>query len=304
MKKIVFPEGDEERILKAAEIISKKRIADVILLGNVKKIYSKADRLNIRLENVIVIDHIKSPDLKKFAKRLSKLRKLKIDAALKLVKRRIYFGMMMLNDGDADALIAGAETETRNVLIPGFQIIKHREKASGAMLMNVGKKQYLFADVAVQANPDAKELAGIALLSAKTFKALTKNKPRVAMLSYSTKGSARGADVDKVKKAVRIAKRKNPELVIDGEMQLDAAIVPEVAKKKCPDSAVKGDANVLVFPDLNSGNIGYKLVERFCKAKAVGPIIQGLSKPVNDLSRGCSVDDIVELARISVMQTR
>ncbi len=307
VKKIVFPEGEDERILKATDITSKKKLAKIVLLGNIKNIFKKANKLGLRLKGVEIIGNLRSNEIKKYAKELYKLRKrkgLSFSKAQQLVKKSIYFATIMLKLGEADILIAGAEHTTKDILIPAFQIIKNKCKASGAMLMLINNKKYLFADCAVQANPDSKDLAEIALLSAKTFKRLTGKKAKVAMLSYSTKGSAKGLSVDEVRKAVQIAKRKNKKLIIDGELQLDAAIVPWIAKKKNPKGIIKGDANVLIFPNLDSANIGYKLVERFCKAKAIGPIIQGLDKPVCDLSRGCSVEDIVNLVRFLVKDVR
>jgi len=299
-KRVVFPEGEEKRILKAADIISRAGIASVTLIGNVQKIYSKADKLKLRLENVVIIDHLKSSDLEKFAKKLAKIRKLRFKDAMKLAKQRIYFGGMMLKENDADVLIAGAEHSTKDVLIPAFKIIKNKGKVSGTMMMLINNKRYLFSDVAVQPDPNSKDLAEIALLSAKTFESLTKKKAKVAMLSFSTKGSAKHGTVSKVRKAVQIAKKSDKNLIIDGELQLDAAVVPWIAKKKNPKGSIKGDANVLVFPNLDAANIGYKLVERFCNAKAIGPIIQGLGKTVCDLSRGCSVEDIVNLVEASL----
>ncbi len=304
-KKVIFPEGEDGRILKGAEMITRQRIAKVILLGNVKRILSKAKKLRLKLKDVEIINPSESKKLKFYAKKLYNLRKkkgLSFNQALDLVKRPIYFGTMLLKLEEADALISGAVHPTAHTLLPAFQIIKNKGKASGAMLMLINNKEYLFADCAVQADPSSKELAEIAINSAKTFESLIGKKPRVAMLSYSTKGSAKGLSVNKVRKAIKLVKKKNKKLIIDGELQLDAAIVPWIGKKKNPRGIIKGDANVLIFPNLDAGNIGYKLVERFCKAKAIGPIIQGLAKPVNDLSRGCSVEDVVNLTKISLMQ--
>ena len=205
---------------------------------------------------VIVIDNLKSPDLKRFARQLKKTRKLGFQSALKLVKQKTYFAAMMLKESDADILISGADHSTRDVLVPAFQILRKKGKASGAMLMLINKKKYLFSDVAVQPDPNSKDLAEIALLSAKTFESITKEKAKVAMLSFSTKGSAKHESVSKVRKAVQIARQKNKKLIIDGELQLDAAIVPWIAKKKNPKGVIKGNANVFIFPDLNAGNIG------------------------------------------------
>ena len=299
-KRIVFPEGEDTKVLKAADFLSKTGIVELFLLGNVKKIYSMADRLKLKLENVVVIDHLKSNDLDKFAKKMAQLRKIKICASLELIKQNNYFGMIMLKEGDADILISGAAHSTKDVLVPAFQIMKKKGKASGAMWMSIDNKHYLFSDIAVQPDPDSKDLAEIALLSARTFENITDKRAKVAMLSFSTKGSAKHALINKIKKAVQIAKKKNTKLIIDGELQLDAAVVPWIGKIKNPKGIIRGNANVLIFPDLNSANIGYKLVERFCDAKATGVIIQGLSKPIYDLSRGCSVEDIVDVAELSL----
>lgn len=308
-KRIVFPESGDERVLRAAGIVARQKLAKVILLGNQKKIEGDARRLHISLSNIDIVNPADSEKSEGYAQRLFELRKKKgmtINDARNLVKKEIYFGMMMLKEGDADGLISGVASTTAETVRPAFQIIGTEpgvSRVSGCFIILWRGRIFLLADCAVNPDPNAEELADIALISADTYKKLIGKIPRVAMLSFSTKGSAEHELVTKVREATRIAKQKKPGLAIDGEMQLDAAIVPEVAKLKCPKCAIKGDANVLIFPDLNTGNIGYKLVERFGRAIAIGPILQGLAMPVNDMSRGCSVKDIVNMAAItSVMK--
>lgn len=306
-KRIVFPEALDKRVLKAADIVSKQGIAKPILLGNVRRILEKAKPL--RLSGVEIIDHKKSPRAKFYANKLYELRKqkgLKLNQAKRLLKEEIYFGTMMVYCGDADGLVSGARHPTAHTLKPAFQIIKTKERfhrASGAFMMVKGKSIYFFADAAVNIEPTAEELAEIAIDTSETAKKFGV-KPRIAMLSFSTKGSAKHPLADKVRNATFIIKKKRPDLVVDGELQVDAAIVPEVCKIKCPRCRIQGNANVLIFPDLQSANISYKLVERLGKTKAIGPIIQGLKKPVNDLSRGCNVEDIVNLTAITAVEAK
>lgn len=307
-KKIVFPEADDERILRASEIILKEGIARVVLLGDVKKVLKNIDDLGLNLKNVEIINHLKSEKFDLYAEKLFELRKNKgvsLDDAKKILKNELYFGAMMLHCNDADGLIGGASHSTSETVRAAFQIIKTKKnikKVSGAIIMIKDEKVLLFADCAVIPNPSSDELAEIAMLSIKTFENLFDKKAKAGMLSYSTTGSGKGEDVDRVRKAVKIAKKSGLNVV--GEIQADAALIEDVCERKCPQINCKEKINVLVFPCLNSGNISYKLVERLGGLRAVGPILQGLKKPMNDLSRGCSVQDIVDLTAITVVQAQ
>jgi len=298
----------DERILKASEIILKKGIARVVLLGDVRKILKKIDELRLNLKGVEIIDHLKSEKFNLYAEKLFELRKNKginLDDAKKMLKNELYFGTMMLHYNDVNGLIGGASHSTADTIRAAFQIIKTREnvkRVSGAMLMAKDEKVLLFADCAVIPDPNSEELAEIAGLSIETFENLFNKKAKAGMLSYSTIGSGKGEDVEKVKKAVKIAKKSKLNVV--GEIQADAALMEDVCEKKCPSINCRKKINVLVFPSLNSGNISYKLVERLGGLRAIGPILQGLKKPMNDLSRGCSVQDIVDLAAITVVQAQ
>lgn len=314
-QRIVLPEGTEIRTLKAADIILKKKAAKIILIGNKEEIFSLAqtEQLNY-ISEAVIVDPETDANMPMYADLLHDLRKNKgmtPDEAVKLAKNPLYLACLMIKNGDADGELAGAQNTTGDVLRPAFQIVKTRpgiSVVSGAFLMFTPTPQFgengllVFADCAVNPNPSAKELAEIAISSAETTKAIAGIEPKVAMLSFSTKGSARHEFVDKVVEATNIAKSMRPDLQIDGEMQADAALVPSVGKSKAPDSNIAGRANVLVFPDLQSGNIGYKLVERLSGTLAVGPILQGMAAPINDLSRGCSVDDIVSMIAITANQ--
>ena len=307
-KKIVFPEADDERILKACEIILKKGIARVILLGNVKNVLEKIDVLKLNLKGVEIIDYLKSEKFDFYAKKLFELRKNKgvsLDDTKKMLKNGLYFGAMMLHCNDADGLIGGASHSTSETVRAAFQIIKTKKdvkKVSGAMLMIKDEKVLLFADCAVIPNPSSDELAEIARLSIETFETLFNKKAKAGMLSYSTAGSGNGGDVERVREAVKIARKSGLNVV--GEIQADAALIENVCERKCPEINCKEKINVLIFPCLNSGNISYKLVERLGGLRAVGPILQGLKKPMNDLSRGCSVQDIIDLTAITVVQAQ
>ena len=308
-KRIVFPEGSEERTLKAVKKIIRENIALVTLLGDNLVIRKKLQKLRVNSNNLQIIEPLKSERLREYTNQFYQLRKHKgitLENADKIVSDVTYFGTMMVYSGDADGLVSGAIHTTGETIRPALQIIKTKEKyhrVSGLFLMRVKNKVYLFADCAVNINPNAEELAMIAMDSANT--ALQFGiKPRIAMLSFSTHESANHEVIDKVRNAVKIVKKKRPELIIDGELQVDASIVPFVAKIKCPKSVLKGNANVLIFPNLEAGNIAYKLVERLAKAQAIGPILQGLKKPVNDLSRGCSVEDIVNITAITVVEAQ
>ncbi|WP_040330702.1 phosphate acetyltransferase [Clostridium ihumii] len=316
MKKIVLPEGDEERNLKAAEIIVKNKLAEVVLVGCTETIKNNAKELGVNLEGIEIVDPATSDLTQKYSEAFYELRKNKgvtIEKALETVKDPVYFGTMMVKMDDVDGLVSGAVHSTGDLLRPGLQIIKTApgiKVVSSFFVMEVPNCEYgtegtlLFADCAVNPNPNAEELASIAISTAENAKALCNIDPKVAMLSFSTMGSAKHENVDKVRTATEIAKSQRPDLEIDGELQLDAAIVEKVANQKAPNSKVAGNANVLVFPDLQAGNIGYKLVQRFAKANAIGPVCQGFAKPINDLSRGCNVDDIVNVVAITAIQAQ
>ena len=312
LKTLVFPEGEEPRLIKAAEIITKEGFASIILLGNSDVIKSKCPEVN--LSGIKIIDPKTNPKFEEYAQLLYALRKdkgLTEEEARKTTLQILYHGVLMVKAGDADGMVGGAIHSTGDLLRPALQVIKTSpgiSTVSGYFLMESPDKSlgtngvFLFADSAVNPNPDASQLADIAIVSAKSAKTMLNDTARVAMLSFSTKGSAKHDDVDKVRNATKLAQEKAPELLIDGELQVDAAIVERVAKLKAPESKVAGKANVFVFPDLDAGNIGYKLVQYFGKANAFGPICQGMAKPVNDLSRGCSVEDIVGVAAITACQ--
>jgi len=312
-KKIVFPESGDIRVLQACEEIIKEKFAEVILVGDKDEIIKNSNGLN--LEGVEFINPPTYSGTEKMIDDLFEMRKSKgltrEQATDLIVNNPLYFAVMLVNNSTADGMVAGAINATGDVLRPSLQILK---TAPGTKLVsaffimcvpNWGENDaFLFSDCGLNQNPNAEELGNIAISSAKTYEILTGNKPIVAMLSHSTKGSAKHADVDKVVEATKIAKELDSTLELDGEFQLDAAIIPAIGKSKAPDSNVAGKANVLVFPDLDAGNIGYKLVERFAKANAYGPVLQGVRKPVNDLSRGCSKDDIVGVCAITVVQAQ
>lgn len=310
-KKIVLPETMDERILDATRIIVEEDIAEIILLGNKESIL----KTHPTLTNVEIIDPLTSELTKEFAQKLYELRKEKgmtLEEANRLLTEDfMYFACMLVKENMADGIVSGACHSTANTLRPALQIIKTKKDAklvSTFFLMEIPNCEYkengiyVFADCGLVQSPTSEELASIAIDSAKSFESLTGKKPYVAMLSHSTKGSAKHADVDKVTRATKIAQQSSPEICIDGELQLDAAIVPSVAKLKAEDSKVAGKANVLIFPDLDAGNIGYKLVQRFAHADAYGPVTQGMASPVNDLSRGCSVTDIIGTVAITAVQ--
>lgn len=314
-KIIVLPEGEEQRMIKSAETIINEGIASLILLGREENIKSKAQELGIDLSNKIKIINPKdSEKLKKYAESYYQLRKNKgvsSDQAYQLLENPLYFGALMVYHDDADGLVAGSINATGDVFRPALQTIKTAPGiniVSSSFIMVIPDCPYgekgvmVFADCALNPEPNAEQLADVAIASAATGKALVGFEPRVAMLSFSTRGSGKHPLVDKVIEATKIAKEKKPELLIDGELQADAALIPSIGERKAPNSKIAGKANVLIFPDLHSGNIAYKLIERLAKAKAIGPISQGMRKPVNDLSRGCSVADIVNVVAITVLQ--
>ena len=314
-QRIVLPEGDEPRTLKAADRIIGDGIAKIILLGQSDKILALAKENGLKnIERATIIDPQKSADAERYTDLLFELRKnkgLTREQAVELVKDPLYFGCLMIKSGDADGELAGARNTTGNVLRPALQIVKTQpgiSVISGAMLMFCKEKAYgedgflLVADVAVMPNPTAQELAQIAVCTGRTMKNMIGIEPKVAMLSFSTKGSAQHEFVDRVVEATGMAQQMAPELKIDGELQADAALVPSVGKFQAPGSPVAGEANVLVFPALEIGNIAYKMVERLGGAVSVGPVLQGMAAPINDLSRGCSVDDIYYMTAITANQ--
>ena len=313
-KRIVLPEGLEPRTLRAADIILRDGIARLILLGNPEQIRAEAEKLGANINQATLVDPKTDPRREKYAAMMTEIRKSKgltTEEALHLLDDPLYFAPMMIKSGDADGELAGAINATGDVLRPAFQYIKTLpgvSVVSGAFLMfindpNIGHEGILvFADCAVMPNPDERQLAEIAITTAQTAKAIIGLEPRVAMLSFSTKGSASHDMVDKVVKATKLAMEMAPDLKIEGELQVDAALVKEVAQLKAPGSEVAGRANILIFPSLESGNIGYKLVQRLAKAEAIGPVLQGMAAPINDLSRGCSVTDIVNMVAITCNQ--
>ncbi|MFP4024466.1 MAG: phosphate acetyltransferase [Thiohalospira sp.] len=314
-KRIVLPESLEERTLKAADIILKEKLAQVILTGNPEQIKSEAKKFQLEnIDKAIIIDpknHEKKDQYIDLLVELRKKKGLSREEAAKLVEDPLYLATLMIKSGDADGEVAGAENATGDVLRPAFQIVKTKpgiSVVSGAFLMILKDKEFgengllVFADCAVHPNPTDKELAEIAVATGYTTRAIAGFEPRIAMLSFSTKGSAKHEMVDKVVNATKMAKEMDPSLKIDGELQADAAIIEAIGQKKAPGSEIAGKANVLVFPTLETGNIAYKLVQRLAHAEAVGPVLQGMAAPINDLSRGCSVSDIVNLVAITANQ--
>ena len=318
IKTIILPEAEDIRILQATEKVIKEQYAKIILIGDENIILEKAKTNNINLEGVKIVNPEKDKNYNKYVNLLYNLRKHKgmtEDEAKKLVLNPVYYGMLMVKDEEteADGLVSGAAHSTSDTLRPALQILKtapNTKLVSAFFVMVVPNCKYgengvlVFGDCGLNENPNAEQLSEIAISSSNSFKQLIGKEPKVAMLSYSTYGSAHSELTEKVIEATKLVKQKNPNLCVDGELQLDAAIIPEVAEFKAKGSKLQGKANTLIFPDLNAGNIGYKLVQRFAKAEAYGPLCQGIAKPVNDLSRGCSSDDVAGVIAITAVQAQ
>ncbi len=316
IKTIILPESEDVRVLKAASKVMEEGFAKIILIGDEDETLKRANENSINLEGIKIINPKTSEKFEEYANSFYELRKAKgmtLDKARETLLEPIYFGMMMVKQGDSDGLVSGACHSTANTLRPALQILKTApgtKLVSAFFAMVVPNCEYgengvfIFGDSGLVENPTAEELSEIAISSSKSFHQLTGAEPKVAMLSYSTYGSAHSELTEKVIEATKLLKEKEPNLICDGELQLDAAIVPEVANSKAPGSPVQGKANTLIFPDLNAGNIGYKLVQRLAKAEAYGPLCQGIAKPVNDLSRGCNSDDIVGVVAITCVQAQ
>lgn len=316
IKTIVLPESDDIRTIEAVNQVLKEGFADIILIGNKENITKLAKEHNLDITGAKIVDPLKSEKFSTYVNKFYELRKAKgmtIDKAKEIIKDNVYFGMMMVKEGDADGLVSGACHSTADTLRPALQILKTApgtKLVSAFFLMVVPNCEYgengafIFGDCGLNEYPDSEALSEIAISSSKSFKQLIGAEPRVAMLSYSTYGSAHSPLTDKVVEATKILKEKMPDLIADGELQLDAAIIPEIAEFKAPGSKVEGKANTLIFPDLDAGNIGYKLVQRLTKAEAYGPLCQGIAKPVNDLSRGCSSKDIAGVIAITAVQAQ
>lgn len=316
VKHIVLPEGEEQRNVQAAAKVVAQGLATLTMLGDPAKVQAVAQQTGTDLTGIEIVDPAASPKAEAYAQALYEIRKAKgmtVEEARKLVADPMYYGVMMVKMGDADGLVSGAIHSTGDMLRPALQIIKAKpgmKTVSSCFLMECPDKSFgqdgvmIFADCAVIPCPTAQELANIALGAADSARSLAGMEPKVAMLSFSTKGSAKHDLVTKVQEATRIAQEMDPQLQLDGELQVDAALVEAVGQLKSPGSKVAGHANTLVFPDLQAGNIGYKLVQRLAGAEAIGPICQGFAKPINDLSRGCSVDDIVSVVAITAVQAQ
>ncbi|MCI8309518.1 MAG: phosphate acetyltransferase [Clostridia bacterium] len=316
IKTVVLPEASDIRTITAASVALKENYANIILLGNAISIKKMAEDNKLDISKAQIIDPKTSEKHEEYAKKLFELRQAKgmtLEQAENLINDEVYFGMMMVKLNEADGLVSGAIHSTSDTLRPALQILKTSpgtKLVSAFFVMVVPNCEYgedgvfVFGDCGLNQNPTSEELSEIAYSSSKSFEQLVGKKSKVAMLSYSTKGSAKSELTEKVVNATNIVKEKYPELEIDGELQLDSAIVPSVGKSKAPDSKIAGNANTLIFPDLNAGNIGYKLVQRLAKAEAYGPLCQGIANPVNDLSRGCSAEDIAGVIAITAVQAQ
>ena len=316
VKTIILPESEDIRVLEGASKALKEKYANIILIGDELEVTERASKNNIDLTGCKIINPKTSEKYEEYANTLYELRKAKgmtLEQAKETLLEPIYFGMMMVKQGDSDGLVSGACHSTANTLRPALQILKTApgtKLVSAFFLMEVPNCEYgengvfVFGDCGLVENPSADDLSEIAISSSKSFHQLTGKESKVAMLSYSTYGSAHSELTEKVVEATKLLKEKEPNLACDGELQLDAALVPEIANSKAPGSAIKGMANTLIFPDLNAGNIGYKLVQRLAKANAYGPLCQGIAKPVNDLSRGCNSDDIAGVIAITCVQAQ
>lgn len=314
-QRIVLPEGDEDRTVMAADAIIREKLCFVILIADPVEVEKKVQLYGLKnIEKATIVNPKDHPKKQEYTELLYEIRKdkgLSMEQAAKLVEDPLYLGTLMIKAGDADGEVAGARNATGDVLRPAFQIVKTMPGisiVSGAFIMILKDRSFgedgiiVFADGAVHPDPDENQLAEIAVATGATTRSILGFEPRIAMMSFSTKGSASHPMVDKVVNATRIAREMDPTLTIDGELQADAALIESIAGSKAPDSPIQGNANVLIFPDLNVGNVAYKLVQRLAKAEAVGPVLQGMAAPINDLSRGCSVSDIVNLAAITANQ--
>ncbi len=314
IKTIVLPEAEDIRTLKAVDLISKDEFCKIILVGNKEEIQKSASENNFNISNAQIVDPQTSEKYNEYVQAFYELRKHKgmtEEEAKKLMKNQVFFGMMMVKMGEADGLVSGACHSTADTLRPALQILKTApgtKLVSSFCVLDVPNCVYgengvlVFADCGLNQKPNEEELSEIAISTAKSYKQIVGKESKIAMLSYSTYGSAKAEEVDKVRNATNLVKEKEPEILIDGELQFDAAIVPSVAASKAPGSNIAGKANTFVFPDLQAGNIGYKIAERLAKAEAYGPICQGMAKPVNDLSRGCKAEDIVGVIAITCVQ--
>ncbi len=316
IKTVVLAEGEDIRTVKAAGMVLAEGYANLILLGNVEKIKGMALDAGVDLTGAEIVDPATSAKTAEYADKFYEMRKAKgmtPEKAAETLQNPLYYGVMMVNEGEADGMVAGACNSTANVIRPSLQILKTKsgtKLVSSFFVMIVPDCEYgengtfVFSDCGLVENPSADDLSEIAIASSESFKQFVGAEPKVAMLSYSSHGSAKSEFVEKVQEATRLAKEKAPDLKLDGELQLDAAIVPSVGQSKAPGSDIAGNANVLIFPDLEAANIGYKLVQRLAKAEAYGPVLQGIRKPVNDLSRGCSAEDIAGVVAITCVQAQ